>query len=162
MTGKTHKIGGAAVAMIYSAYIGLGAKETAIAVGVSVAGSLIPDIDKSSSTLGRKVPLLSIPIGKIAGHRQLFHYPYFYLILGFLGLHFFNEYSLYIYPLMLGIMSHLFLDSLTPLGIPLITPRGKKFNLLSIKTGSMAENVLSYFIIIATIIVEIKIIYPVV
>ncbi|HAS90930.1 MAG TPA: hypothetical protein DCS12_01285 [Clostridiales bacterium] len=151
MTGKTHVLGGIALGAIYSLNKNLGINETIAVTVISAAGSLLPDIDSSNSKFGRTIPFVSIPISKIFGHRGLFHWPIFYLILGALALNFYGQYSFYIYPTLIGIFSHLILDILNPLGIPLLSPGSKKVNLLNIYTGSMSENVLAVIMVIATI-----------
>lgn len=91
-------------------------------IGLSVLGSLLPDIDTPESTIGRALPLLSKLCNK-AGHRTFFHdigiWAVFLLILS------------YFYPVTIGLtvgyLGHLFLDGLTAKGIPLF---GKNIHLL--------------------------------
>lgn len=82
-------------------------------IGTAAVGSLIPDLDSPTSTLGRLVPPVSHIIAKLFGHRGLTHDVIFIGILTVL--------SLYFYPMMFGFWfgywSHLLLDSLTVRGI---------------------------------------------
>jgi len=150
MTGKTHIIGGIALGTLYSMKTGLLPEATAITTGLAVIGALFPDIDQPQSKLGRVIPFISIPIYKIFGHRGILHAPLLYLILGFLGLKFYNEYSFYIIAMLIGVFSHLALDLLNPMGIPLFYPCKKKINIFSIYTGSAGETIIAILMIIIT------------
>ena len=98
MQGLTHAAVGAAVAMQVTDSIPL--------TGVIVIGSLLPDIDKGNSLLGRYNPL-----SFVIPHRTITHCLLF-LRLGYLI-------SLY---LSIGILTHYILDMLNPDGIPLFWP----------------------------------------
>jgi inner membrane protein len=107
-------------------------------------GSVLPDIDKTNSKLGRKIKL----IGLVFGHRTFFHslfFPIFCLIV--LTLLTNLDYGL---ALFLGVMSHLISDSLTPAGINFFYPL--KFKLSGpIKTGGILEYVFMFFIAVTIV-----------
>jgi membrane-bound metal-dependent hydrolase YbcI (DUF457 family) len=50
-----------------------------MAVAASYFGGLLPDIDRSSSIIGQRVPFISKPLESIFGHRGLIHDPAIYL-----------------------------------------------------------------------------------
>lgn len=124
---------------------------SSILIATSFVGSVFPDIDHRGSYIGRKFKITSFIVSKTLGHRGATHAPLVLFLLSgllmFLGHSFLSE-SLLPYAYLgvsgffIGAMSHLFLDSLTPAGIPLFYPFSKRsVNLLNIPTGSMLEHV---------------------
>ena len=109
-------------------------------------GSLLPDIDHPTSTMSKKFSILSIPyrilqfiFGKFkytkhfVGHRGITHSLLFMAIPILLMLFAFENAFLKISMLgiSIGIFSHLFMDMLNPMGVPLLLPVSKhKFRLL--------------------------------
>lgn len=90
-----------------------------IMVGSCALGSLLPDIDESESTVGKLLFPISILIEKFFGHRMLIHDVMFQLpilIAGFI--YAFVSGNPIVFGLALGILTHLFLDGLTKMGIP--------------------------------------------
>lgn len=134
MLGKTHLAGGLATAagacLLAKPELGTGI----IWVAGCAFGSLLPDIDHKSSTLGQKVKPVSAVIGTVAGHRNFFHWFLPYLILAVI-LHFAAPQADNIaFAVFLGVLSHLVLDALNPSGVPLLP--GHRVHLLRIHTGS--------------------------
>ena len=82
--------------------------------------SVFPDIDEKTSKVSKKIKILSYPINFIFRHRGFFHTIYFPLIL-FLLFFMINEKILGI-AILMGYLSHLFLDSLTVSGIKIFKP----------------------------------------
>lgn len=119
MSGATHLISGLSIA-IY-----LGYTKPAELVVVAIA-SLLPDIDRQNSLLGRWIPFLPSLIEGTLGKRTLTHCFAFLALLSAVlascGLHF------YIVPLLIGFLSHLVLDIVTG-QIALLYPIPKKFTL---------------------------------
>ena len=117
-----------------------------VVVGSSWLGSLLPDIDHPTSTMSKKFFLASIPyrilqfiFGKFkytkdfAGHRGITHSLLFLSIPILLMLFTFDNpwLDLGMVGLSIGIFSHLFMDMLNPMGVPLFLPFAKKkFRLL--------------------------------
>ena len=96
-------------------------------------GSLLPDIDESSSIIGRKFKL----VGWLSRHRGFFHSFYFMLLVAVL-FWFWSELAAFAF--VLGFLSHLFLDSLTRGGVsPFLTK--KRFKGL-LKTNSLVEKII--------------------
>ncbi|WP_066869074.1 metal-dependent hydrolase [Clostridium mediterraneense] len=81
MLAKTHRMGGIALGavlpLIIQEYIGARLEDPLIFVSLTMAGgaigSLIPDIDSSTSTVGRKVKPISKFISSKFGHRGFTH-----------------------------------------------------------------------------------------
>ena len=96
--------------------------------------SLLPDIDHKGSTLGQKMKPVSAVVGVVAGHRNFFHWFLPYLVLAVI-LHFTAPQADKItFAVLLGVLSHLFLDALNPSGVPLLP--GHRIHLLRIHTGT--------------------------
>lgn len=107
----------------------------------SAVGSLFPDIDLPSSTIGKSVKPLSLIINRLFGHRGLFHAPLLYLlaasalISGIKGSIWFALVLGFFY----GITLHLLQDMMTRDGIPFFYPVTKKISLSRMKTGDFAN-----------------------
>lgn len=115
-----------------------------VAVLVSGVSALLPDIDIPTSKVGRASPIISNIINITFGHRGLFHSLLVAGLIYLLVLKFFPAYSIYC---LIGYLSHLLLDCLTPAGVPLLWPIPYRFRLPVIKTGSVMEIVLFVCII---------------
>lgn len=97
-------------------------------------GSLFPDIDHESSTVGKRVKPLSSLLHKTVGHRTLFHWFVPYCLLAVV-LHLWKpSWDVVTMAVLIGVLTHLFLDALNPSGVPVFP--GLKLNLLKIKTES--------------------------
>lgn len=92
----------------------------------SSLGALISDIDNPKSMIGRRLLFLSYPINKLVGHRTLFHsFSLIAIILciGYIltgGIDFTN--NLYFISFVTGFLGHLFQDTFTKKGCPLLWP----------------------------------------
>ena len=169
MQGKTHMIGGVAAAVLVSAG-GLYKPETmgelvqwsGTFLIPTIMGSLFLDIDHGNSKASNVnifTKILSIFIRIIFGHRNLFHSPVFVLGIGVL---FWGSYELfpYIYlqqvmvGFIIGCVSHLILDYVTPAGIPLFYPFSKKKqHFIGIKEGGLGEFSISIILMVFTVLV---------
>lgn len=151
MLGKTHKIGGICAGIITTSVLLQAtdfSQEAVITAPLLIAsatvGSLIPDIDHPNSKLGSRIRPVSKLINKMVGHRGFTHTIFALLILSF-GLFMLNMYlpvSLQPYGwavvigTVVGYASHLFLDVLTPSGVPLFAPfMSKSIRLARLTTG---------------------------
>lgn len=131
---------------------------SAVFVAGSVLGSLMPDIDHRGSYLGRRLPLLSLITNITVGHRGATHAPLITVIvatlLAFLSTHLLSGVQatyalLFIAGSMVGSFSHIFLDSLTKSGVPLLYPFSKKhYRIAKFKTGGIGETLLTLAMII--------------
>ena len=96
--------------------------------------SLLPDIDYAKSTIGKHAKL----VGFFVGHRGIFHS--IFALIGF-GVLAYLIGSTYVFPVLLGYASHLFLDALNTAGILPLYPFGRRMR-GPIKNGSLGEIVL--------------------
>lgn len=108
-------------------------------------GALLPDIDHPSSILGRLLRIISLPISKLCGHRGFTHSLVAWLILliscyQWLSSKWDIPHDL-IQAFLLGYMSHLVADMLTPSGVPFLWPLPFRFCLpvLRSKSNKRAE-----------------------
>ena len=135
MNGICHKIGGITASVITAYTIVPEITPTVLVTSVvaGTLGSLIPDIDEPNSTAGKKMKPISNGIKFLFGHRGILHTPFF-LILVSVGLFFLlkkcpdkylilaSQFSIFF---IVGYLSHLVLDAMTPAGIMLLYPFSK-------------------------------------
>jgi inner membrane protein len=134
MKGYTHLLGG----LVFSYLLGV----PNYAVPAAVIGSTFPDIDLKFSSLipskGKKKTLLNT-------HRGITHHPMLVLLLFLIWaslVKFLPQYKFYwdfLYGFWVGYLSHLVLDMLTPLGIPIGTSYYPRLSLKLMKTGGIGE-----------------------
>lgn len=108
-------------------------------------GSLLPDIDMKSSYISKKMPLIAKTFGKRCRHRGFTHsllctFLLFFILDIILRA---SDYNIVLLSasvgLLIGYISHLFLDLFTKEGIELFYPCKINFYLLKIKTNSKTE-----------------------
>lgn len=142
-----------------------------IAIGVTVIGAILPDIDHNMSYISkRKILILIILfvilklnliqiiliiiwciISRKTGHRKLSHS--LLSVIFFLILLYNSKYCLYF---IIGFISHLILDILSN-GISLLYPMSnKRLGISLIKTNSVKEKILMYILIIINLILLIE------
>lgn len=109
---------------------------------------ILPDIDSYKSKIGKKIPIISFIINIIFKHRGVFH-SIFIPILLFFAFAFLGYYYIGL-AILLGYLSHVFLDTLTPSGIRLLWPFGFRIKGF-IKTNSFLEKILFLFLCIVDI-----------
>lgn len=145
MMHYTHTPGGIfAVAAYYSFF----PPTDIVAMGIGLAaggiGGLLPDIDHSGSKIAKKMGLLGKGLSRILKHRGISHTPMLWTLLFAPLLYYFPLYQFIFLPMYLGTLSHIFLDALTPMGVPLLGPFSmKKIRFLKIPTGGTIEWVIS-------------------
>ncbi|HGJ5856521.1 metal-dependent hydrolase [Arsenophonus nasoniae] len=94
---------------------------------------LLPDIDHPKSFLGQRLKWLSMPIAKVFGHRGITHS--FLAIVGcsiFLSSDLLSRIIIpipvdFVHAMVVGYISHVVADMLTPAGIPLLWPYRRRF-----------------------------------
>lgn len=167
MMKKAHVTGGICAGIIANKYLPTEIQLTTnplewipFLIGLMI-GSLLPDIDTKTSYLGRRFRIVSIFCSLIFKHRKFIHTVWFALI--FTGLLYYglvNNYDgvffTYIFYLILGLLigmlSHITLDSLTVSGVPMFYPLiKKKYSLLKIRTGKEGEEIFRKVLIVFTI-----------
>lgn len=139
MLYKTHMVGGLALGYLAftksNIFIGniAESKTLLIVTGGLLLGSLLPDIDHGNSFISKKLKPISKVTSKAFKHREFTH-----SILGSLLILIFFDFILkqitiddiyrqvFIQSLGIGIISHIFLDMLTPAGVVLFYPLSKK------------------------------------
>ncbi len=137
MMAGSHVALGAAAWLIAAPRLGLPALEP-IQLAWAVAGSLLPDIDHPQSWVGRRVRPLSTFIAAILGHRGATHSLLAVGGCAWLLLH--DGYSRAIVaPLMVGYLSHLAGDLVTPRGLRLAWPLKGTWALPLCRSGSPFE-----------------------
>ncbi len=143
MKGTTHLAVGYLAGVVFASHLQQSGTQATIIPIVAATAALLPDIDKPTSMLGRRIPLLSIP-ASLFGHRTLFHAPLLYLLAYlFLAIQFPNHLIL-ITAATIGIATHLLLDMLNPSGIPLLFPfASKRFHIANLRSGGFADWLLS-------------------
>lgn len=121
----------------------------------SIFGSLLPDIDHPKSWLGQRMPIISIPISAIFGHRGITH-----SLLGSMILITFtfivNTFAPILSPLTVGILvgylSHILGDWLTPSGIPLLWPNKERYaSPAMFELGGIHETILFFVLTVTSI-----------
>jgi inner membrane protein len=109
-------------------------------LGLAVAGSLLPDVDHPKSWMGRRTRPISTTIAATLGHRGVTHSAVAVVGLTLLLLH-----AGYrkggVSALVVGYLSHLAADMLTPQGLRLAWPNRRTWSLPLCRTGSAAESV---------------------
>lgn len=151
MNASTHILGGIACGLAVADASGTSGLLAAGVTAISAIGSLIPDVDLCTSKAGSKIKPVSFVIGKLFGHRTIFHSPILYIALYALLLRQMPQYRLAWVALIAGIASHLLLDMLNFKGIPLLYPYTKHYHLASIKAGSKGETVLRVLLGVAVL-----------
>ena len=109
---------------------------------------LLPDIDHPRSLLGQRLSWLSKPIARLCGHRGFTHS--LLAVFGALTLFYLKVPDSWIVPadalqgMVLGYLSHILADMLTPAGVPLLWPCRWRFRLpiLAPRKGNQLERVL--------------------
>lgn len=153
MVGRTHMMGGIAAALAISSVTGYFYPESismeticsfGMFLGCAEAGALIPDIDKKQSTISHRHKIISFISRLLFTHRGFTHsllcMAIIEIILFFLSIPVPGIIRIpMLYGIMIGYLSHLFLDSLNPLGIPLLFPFHYRFSFAKIKTGGICE-----------------------
>ncbi len=137
MLARSHIVMGVALGGVLAATNGQ--HLDAQTIGLVALGALLPDIDHPGSAVGRRVRVISVPLSAIFGHRGFTHSLLALggclaaLVMGGWG-------QMWVQPLVIGYLSHLLADMLTPSGVPLFWPYRRSFSFpLTVKTGSVGE-----------------------
>lgn len=113
-----------------------------IGLFVCLFGSLLPDLDHPESKLGSKVPFISYPIAGIFGHRGITHSLLAITTIAWaMKTYIFTNnttglYLLFMWPLAIGYLSHLFADLFSYAGIPLFYPFRFKLRIPAFSSGT--------------------------
>lgn len=138
-------------------YLGLDEWGAAWVLAGSLVGALLPDIDHPKSWLGRRIPLVSLPIAAVFGHRGITH-----SLLAVAGVALAlrhalaqwslgGEWALLAVGVGAGYWSHLLGDFATHGGVPLLWPLKRRFSLpLTFQTGGVFEHLLAIALVLGT------------
>lgn len=160
MNYKAHSVGGICTGLAFS--IATMPQEnqflyTAVITTSALVGSLLPDIDEPNSFVGKKVWLLSKLIKFTTGHRGIFHtliitliFPLIYFLTKdneiFLKYNWFPYFNVML-GLVIGYLSHLLMDSMTGMGVPLFWPITKqKVSIMKLRTNKHEWIAIAIFI----------------
>lgn len=114
------------------------------ALGLAMAGSLLPDLDHPKSWVGRRARPVSTILGAVFGHRGVTHSALAlagcaWLLAGEVGLLARGGGPAILAPLAVGYASHLAADLLTPGGLRLLWPLRGTWSLPLCRAGSPFE-----------------------
>ncbi len=112
-----------------------------ILLSLTLAGSLLPDIDHPKSWLGRRMRPLSTGISRLLGHRGVTHSALAVVAL-MLVLQYAGYRRLAVWGVVIGYLSHLGADLLTPAGLRLGWPLRWIWSLPICRTGSPMEPII--------------------
>lgn len=146
MVGKTHIAAGLAAGVGICIVKNIGLAPGALFIAEAGLGALLPDIDQRNSTINKAARPVGVVVNAVAGHRGIFHDPDLYMVLGVAAWRLAPQYMAYVVPLLVGIVTHLFLDALNPSGIPVL---GSRLHLCNIHTGSSSDLFLGVLLRIA-------------
>lgn len=150
MKGSTHLLGGAAAAFGLAAAAstaaplpGLSVPQVVASITLCMLGSLLPDVDLPTSTLGRRLKPVSVPLNKLLGHRGFCHSLLFLCLPLILARSLAPSFLWAAMSLSAGIASHLILDVFNHAGEALLWPWNKRFHIIGIEIGSVGERILA-------------------
>ena len=110
--------------------------------------SIFPDIDESSSRVAKRLKPFSY-LAVVFGHRNIFHTIYFPIAISFILFVF--DLRVLALAVLVGYLSHLFLDLITKRGITLFYPLSKRRVLGFVKVGGIFENLIFLVLIVLII-----------
>ncbi|HSV28266.1 MAG TPA: metal-dependent hydrolase [Candidatus Omnitrophota bacterium] len=136
MMAGSHVVMGAALWAVSAKLAGAPPAEPQ-ALAAAAFGALLPDIDHPQSWAGRKMRVVSVPLALVVGHRGITHSAL--AVAGCLAVLVVMGMGWVAAPVVLGYLSHLLADGLTPSGVPLLWPSRRRFTLNLCRTGGVAE-----------------------
>lgn len=136
MMAGSHVVMGAALWVAVAKLSGQNPAEPQ-ALAAAALGALLPDIDHPQSWAGRKMRVVSVPLSLVVGHRGITHSAL--AVAGAVLLLATMTTQWMAAPVVIGYLSHLMADGLTPSGVPLLWPSKRRFTLNWCTTGSWVE-----------------------
>ena len=144
LIGKTHLYTGLLAGAGLALALDYPLLPTALTAAASALGGVLPDLDHPKSKITQKFGVIGFFSSRLFRHRGVLHTPTFHIAvsLALLLLVGQSSYIQYIiYGLLVGELSHLLLDALTPKGIPLLWPLTRQhISLLPIPTYGMIDH----------------------
>ncbi len=133
----SHVVVGVATWSLVAPHLGLPSFDP-ISLALAVGGALLPDIDHPQSWAGRRLRVISRPLAATIGHRGVTH-SLLAVAVGILALRWHGVSRAAVLPLVVGYLSHLIADLLTPAGLRLAWPLPRRYAIPLCRTGSPAE-----------------------
>jgi len=150
MLARTHLVFGVAAVSVASCFGVVPANPVTIIA--ALFGSLLPDVDHPKSSFGRKILPISWAISRVFGHRGITHSVFAVAALNYALIFKGGALPPWCAAIMLGYLSHLISDWLTPMGIPFLWPYRKKFSSpLVVRTGGAGEILLMMAVVIVIV-----------
>lgn len=156
MMVSTHLVTGFFAGAGLVSFLDLNGLEAVLLLLGSTAGALLPDLDHPKSWLGRRIPLVSVPIAAVFGHRGITH-----SLLAVVGLVLALWHGLAQWHLLetrwglgavgvaAGYLSHIAGDFVTHGGVPLLWPLKRRFSApLTFLTGGAFESLLKFALVL--------------
>ena len=140
MMARSHVVVGLAAWVWAAPHLGLPPLDP-VALALATCGSLLPDIDHPHSWVGRRLRLISRPLAAMIGHRGLSH-SVLAVVACFVLLRWEGVNRAAVAPVIVGYLSHLGADLLTPAGLRLAWPLPRRYAIPVCKTGSPGESVI--------------------
>lgn len=137
MMAGSHVVLGAAAWCVAAPHLGVGSLDP-VALGLAVAGSLLPDIDHPKSWVGQRARPFSTVVAAVLGHRGATHSLLALGVCCWLLLQDGLPRAI-VAPLLVGYLSHLAADLLTPRGLRLAWPLKGVWALPLCRSGSASE-----------------------
>lgn len=138
MMAGSHVALGAAAWMLAAPHLGQDALGPA-GLGLAVAGSLLPDVDHPKSWAGRRLRPISTVVAAVFGHRGVTH-SLLALVACWAALRYWTGVPrAWVAPVVVGYLSHLLADLLTPGGLRLAWPLRGTWALPLCRSGSPFE-----------------------
>lgn len=147
MMAGSHVVLGAAAWCVAAPHLGAGSLDP-VALGLAMAGSLLPDIDHPKSWVGQRVRPLSTVIAAVLGHRGATHSLLAVAVCCWL----LTQHGLpggIVAPLLVGYLSHLAADLLTPRGLRLAWPLKGAWAVPLCRSGSASEKLVVAALVLA-------------
>lgn len=148
MMGKTHMMWGAFCAFVYIKYFqpfATDPMQNLIVFLFIIFGSILPDVDHPDSKLGRYVK----PIGFLFEHRGFFHSIFAIIMWYFLFSLIFSK--VYAVALIVGYVTHLFIDAFNRYGVSPFAPIFKLKIKGPIMTNGTTEKVIYWVLLILNV-----------
>lgn len=140
MKGFTHLAAGTCAGIAISQAVCPGnGTETVLVIVSTAIGSILPDIDVGTSKLGRRIPVLSYTLQILFGHRGIFHSLLLWAIPIMVLCFTYPQHQLLFLCCGTGIVTHLLLDMLNPLGVPFLWPWSKRFTVAGFHSGGLID-----------------------
>jgi inner membrane protein len=146
MMAGSHVIVGIAAWVWAAPHLGLPPLDP-VAIVLATGGSLLPDIDHPQSWVGRRVRAISRPLAATMSHRGVTH-SLLAVVASFLLLRSHGFSRAVVVPVVVGYLSHLVADLVTPGGLRLAWPLRQRYAIPICKTGSPVEPIIVACVVI--------------